>query len=144
MTNGFPRWFRLLFVVIMLALCTVMVTQIIQHQRLAGQITDLLGKIETAQKRLAKQEAELAAYSEELPGVLAELETATPAAEAVVARVAELKTQRSALRETTAAQAAQIAELQAQLAALPVPADTSAQLDAALTTLTEAYNALPH
>lgn len=143
MTNGLPRWFRLLFVAVMLTLCIVMVTQIIEHQSLASQITELTGKIETAQKRLVKQQAELTAYSEELPVVLAELETAGPAAEAAAAQVADLKTRRSALREANAAQAALIADLQAQLAALPVPADTSSQLDEVLTTLNEAYDAIP-
>ena len=144
MPNGFPRWFRLLFVVVMLALCAVMVTQIVQHHDLSARIADLRGKIETAEKRLAKQQAELDEYNTELPVVLAELETAAPAAEAAVVQVNNLKTQRTALRETVAQQNALIADLQAQLAALPVPADTAVQLDAALTTLSEARDALPH
>lgn len=143
MTNGFPRWFRLLFVLVMLTLCTVMVTQIIQHHDLSARIADLRGKIETAEKRLAKQQAELEEYSAELPVVLAELETIAPAAEAAVARVAELKAQRSILRGTVADQAALIADLQARLAALPVPADTATQVDAALFSLSEAQSALP-
>ena len=81
-------------------------------------------------------------YSAELPDVLAELEVTAPAAEAAAARVTELKAQRSTLREAIAAQEAEIAELQAQLAALPVPTVTSGQVDAALTVLTEAQDAL--
>ena len=141
-STGLPRWFRFLFVVIMLALCVVMVSQILRHQSLSAEIADLTGKLDTAQKRLLKQQREMEQYSAELPDVLAELEIAEPAAEAAVARVTELKAQRSALRETVAAQEAVIAQLQSQLAALPVPADTSLQVDEVLTVLTEAQDAL--
>ena len=58
-------------------------------------------------------------------------------------RAAELKAQRSILRGTVADQAALIADLQARLAALPVPADTATQVDAALFSLSEAQSALP-
>lgn len=141
-STGLPRWFRFLFVVIMLALCVVMVSQILRHQSLSAEIADLTGKLDTAQKRLLKQQREMEQYCAELPDVLAELELAEPAAEAAAARVTELKAQRSALRETVAAQEAVIAQLQSQLAALPVPADTSLQVDEVLTVLTEAQDAL--
>ncbi|MBQ2954389.1 MAG: hypothetical protein IJE07_12730 [Clostridia bacterium] len=135
MTHGFPRWFRLLFVAVMLALCTVLVTQIIRHQSLIADVADLQGKLDSAQKRLALQQKQLREATEELPDVLAQLETAAPAAQAAADRVTELKTQRSTLREEVAAQNALIAELEAQLAALPAPAATSQQVEAALSTL---------
>lgn len=142
MANGLPRWFRLLFVGVMLALCIVMVTQIIQHRSLAAEIVTLQGKLDTAQKRLAKQQKELDEYSAELPVVLAELETADPAARAAAERVAELKAQRNALRQENAEQAAIISDLQAQLAALPDPDATTTQVDASITHLTEAQSVL--
>lgn len=141
-STGLPRWFRFLFVVVMLALCIVMVSQILCHQSLSAEISDLTGKIDTAQKRLLKQQREMEQYSAELPDVLAELEIAEPAAAAAAARVTELKAQRSALRETIAAQEAVIADLQNQLAALPAPADASGQVGEALTLLTQAQDAL--
>lgn len=143
MTNGFPRWFRVLFVALMLTLCTVLVTQIIHHQRLTAEIDVLLGKIDSAQKRMTRQVNELTEYSADLPQVLAELAVTGPAAEAAVARVNELKAERAALRAAIAQQEAIIADLQAQLAALPVPAETEDQVEAALTTLTEVYAPVP-
>lgn len=142
MTNGLPRWFRILFVVVMLALCGVMVTQIINHQSLTAQITDLQGKVDNAEKRLAKQEKELTEYSAELPQVLAELETAEPAAQAAVQQVTDLKAERKVLREENAAQAEKIADLEAQLAALPSPEESAGKIDDARTTLTEAQTQL--
>ena len=139
---GLPRWFRLLFVAVMLVLCAVMVTQILAHQSLSAEIAVLTGKIDTAQKRLLKQQREMEEYTAELPDALAELEITAPAAEAAAARVTELKAQRSALRSAVAEQEALIADLQAQLAALPVPTETSHQADEALTVLTEAKDAL--
>ncbi len=143
MTTGFPRWFRTLFVAVMLALCTVLVTQIIHHQDLSAQITTLQGQIDTARKRMVRQVRELEEYTAELPLVQAELEVAGPAAEAAAARVASLKAQRRALQDAIAAQEARIAELQAQLDALPDPADTVQQVDAVLTTLTDAQSNPP-
>lgn len=142
MTNGLPRWFRILFVVVMLALCGVMVTQIIHHQSLTAQITTLQGKVDSAEKRLAKQEKELTEYSAELPQVLAELETAEPAAQAAVQQVADLKAERKLLREENAAQAEKIAGLEAQLATLPSPEESAGKIDDARTTLTEAQTQL--
>lgn len=137
MTHGLPRWFRLLFVAVMLALCATVVTQILNHHDLAAQVSTIQGKLESAQKRLALQEKQLREAEAELPIVLAELETAEPAAQSAAAQVADMKTRRTELRQTIAAQDAQIADLTAQLAVLPDPADTAQQHDAVLTTLTE-------
>lgn len=137
MTHGLPRWFRLLFVAVMLALCATVATQILNHHDLAAQVSTIQGKLESAQKRLALQEKQLREAEAELPLVLAELETAEPAAQSAAAQVADMKTRRTELRQTIAAQDAQIADLTAQLALLPDPADTAQQHDAVLTTLTE-------
>lgn len=137
MTHGLPRWFRLLFVAVMLALCATVATQILNHHDLAAQVSTIQGKLESAQKRLALQEKQLREAEAELPIVLAELKTAEPAAQSAVAQVADMKTRRTELRQTIAAQDAQIADLTAQLALLPDPADTAQQHDAVLTTLTE-------
>ena len=82
-STGLPRWFRFLFVVIMLALCVVMVSQILRHQSLSAEIADLTGKLDTAQKRLLKQQREMEQYCAELPDVLAELEIAVTHADIV-------------------------------------------------------------
>ena len=134
-SSGLPRWFCLLFVVVMLALCTVLISQILQHQALCDEIAVLQGKLETAQGRIPRQERELADYTAELPLVLAELEVVAPAAQAAEARVVELKAQRAALRETVAAQEARIAELQSQLDSLPVPDVTLQQVNEAIEVL---------
>lgn len=135
MSHGLPRWFRLLFVAVMLTLCAVLVTQIVRQQSLVAGIDDLQGKLDSAQKRLALQQRQLREATEELPLVLAELETAAPAAAAAEARVTELKTQRNFLRQEVEAQKARIAELQAQLDVLPNPDETAQTMNAATSIL---------
>ena len=142
MTIGLPRWFRLIFTGVMIALCIVMVTQIVSHQSMAAEIMTLQGKIDSAEKRLAKQQQQLEEANANLPTTLAEAETASPAAQAAKARVAELKQLKKDLQQQNAAQEARIAELEAQLAALPSPEDTTGQVDAAINPLKEAQNAL--
>ena len=142
MTHGLPRWFRLLFVGVMLALCAVMVTHFIHQRSTLELIASLEAKIDSAQKRLAKQQKEYDEYTAELPEVLAELEIIAPQAEAATARAAELKAQRNALREENAAQAALIADLQAQLAILPDPEGIVQQMEDARTDLTHVFDAV--
>ena len=122
-------------VAVMLALCAVMVTQIIHQQSLCEEISLLEGKLDSARKRLAKQEKELAEYTAELPLVQQELEEVQPAADAAAQRVDDLKAERRALREENAAQAKVIADLEAQLAELPDPDETNRVVDEAVTTL---------
>lgn len=142
MTHGLPRWFRLLFVGVMLALCAVMVTHFIHQRSTLELIASLEAKIDSAQKRLAKQQKEYDEYTAELPEVLSELEIIAPQAEAATARASELKAQRNALREENAAQAALIADLQAQLAILPDPEGIVQQMEDARTDLTHVFDAV--
>jgi len=142
MTHGLPRWFRLLFAGVMLLLCAVMVTQLIHQRDTLTLIDSLEGKIETAQKRLAKQQVEYDEYTADLPLVLAELEETAPLAEAASARAAALKLERNALREENAALAAQIADLQAQLDALPAPEGIAQKMDDVCSDLTDVSDAL--
>ena len=138
MSHGLPRWFRLLFVAVMLVLCAVLVTQIVRQQSLVTSIDDLQGKLDSAQKRLALQQKQLREATEELPLVLAELETAAPAAAAAEARKDELKAQRNTLSQEVAAQRARIAELQAQHDTLPNPDETAQTVDATTSILNNA------
>lgn len=142
MTKGLPRWFCTLFTVVMLALCGMLVFQLMQQQSAQLQIVDLQNKIETSEKRLLKQQAEHAEYIAELPLVEAELAEAAPQAEAAAARVTELKEQRKTLRAENESLKATLRELEEQSAAVNAKfnADTkgiSEQLDQAIQSLTE-------
>lgn len=142
MTKGLPRWFCALFTVVMLALCGMLVFQLMQQQSAQLQIVDLQNKIETSEKRLLKQQAEHAEYIAKLPLVEAELAEAAPQAEAAAARVAELKEQRKTLRAENESLKATLRELEEQSAAVNAKfnADTkgiSEQLDQAIQSLTE-------
>ncbi len=142
MAKGLPRWFCALFTIVMLALCCVLVSQLMQQQNAQLQIIDLQNKIETSEKRLLKQQAEYAEYTAELPLVEAELADAAPQAEAAAARVAELKEQRKILRAENESLQATLHELEEQSAAINADfnADTkgiSEQLEQAIQTLTD-------
>lgn len=146
MTHGYPRWFRLFFAVVMLAMCALFVTLLISQRQAAGQIGLLQESIELQEKRLAKQQAEYDQYLAELPLVQAELEKNAPLAQAEAARVTELKAQRTALREENAALAAELAALeqQAEAAKTALRADNEAflqQLEEAVTHLNTALEA---
>lgn len=119
MTKGFPLWFRLLFVGAMLAVCVVMVTQIIHQHSAVEELAVLQGKIESTQGRIPRQVRERDEARDALPDVLAELAEAQPLADEQTARVNELKASRNALRKEIEAQRALIAELEAALAELP-------------------------
>lgn len=140
MTKGLPGWFRALFTVVMLAVCIVMVTQLIHHRSAQLQIADLQSKIETIEKRRLKQQAEFDEYTAELPQVEAELAEAAPEAEAAAAQVDALKEQRKELRTQRDALAASLSDLQTQsdAANTVVNADTQSiikQLEAAINSL---------
>lgn len=147
MSRGLPKWFRALFVAVMLLTCAMVVTQVIRQVQLQDQIADLQLKVETTQKRLAKQQMEYDAYTAELPVVLAELETAEPAAAEAAAKADALKEQRKQLRAENAELAAALEELKTQAEAGLADEDSStlnksvdeaiAFLDAALTQLAE-------
>ena len=146
MTHGYPRWFRLFFALVMLAMCAIFVTQLISQRQAAEQIVLLQESIELQEKRLAKQQAEYDQYLAELPLVQAELEKNAPLAQAEAARVTELKAQRTTLREENAALAAELAALtqQADAANAALRADNAAflqQLEEAVTHLNTALEA---
>ena len=138
MTHGLPRWLRLLFTAVMLTLCAVMVTHLIHQHDTLAEIAALEGKIDSAQKRLAKQQLEYDEYTAALPEALAELDVVAPQAEAAANRAAELKSQRNALRDENAALDKQIADLEAQLAAVREQGNAYLELDEAYATLIEA------
>ena len=117
MTRGLPGWFRALFTVVMLALCGVLVSQLIYQTNAQAQINDLTQKLDTTAKRLAKQEAEYNQYVAQLPQVQAELAQVAPQAEAAKTRKDELKAQCSALTAENKTLSSTLADLQAQASA---------------------------
>lgn len=147
MTHGLPRWFRLLFTLVMLVLCCVVVAHLLHQNSAQTLIADLEAKIETSGQRLAKQQKEYDEYTALLPQVEAELAEAAPLAQAAAARVDELKAQRKTLRAENEALAAELTALQAQAEAVGAAAlaDTeslSQQVDQAVSQLDAAIDAL--
>ena len=142
MSRGLPKWFRALFVAVMLLTCAMVVTQVIRHVQLQDQIADLQLKVETTQKRLAKQQMEYDAYTAELPVVLAELETAEPAAAEAAAKADALKEQRKQLRAENAELAVRIEMLTEQLTQLRAELAELAELAARLETFAESLRQL--
>jgi len=114
MTRGLPGWFRALFTVVMLTLCAVLVSQLVYQTNAQAQISDLTLKLDTASKRLAKQQAEYDRYVAQLPQVQAELAQVAPQAEAAQTRKNELKAQCSALTAENKVLSTTLADLQAQ------------------------------
>ncbi|MBQ8555888.1 MAG: hypothetical protein IJ438_08455 [Clostridia bacterium] len=110
-----PRWFRIVFVAVMIALCVTVVTQIPRQARLRSDISLAQEELSFSQQRLEKQLVEFEQIRTDLPLTEAELARVSPEAEAIYTREQELREQRKALRAENEAQAAAIAELEAQL-----------------------------
>ena len=115
MTHGYPRWFRLLFAVIMLTVCVVFITQLIAQHQAVEQIALLQSNVDLQSKRLVKQQKEYAEYMAEFPQVQAELERVAPIAKAAADQEAELRARRAALRSEQAELESQLAQLQEQV-----------------------------
>lgn len=98
-SSGLPAWFRLLFTVMMLAVCAVVAFCTVERVSLEYQAEDLARSVETSHQREKKQEYEYDQVVTELPQTKAELEEVLPRAEAAQATVTDLKAQRKALRE---------------------------------------------
>ncbi len=98
-SSGLPGWVRLMFTIIMLAVCAVVAFCAVERVSLEYQVEDLTRSVETSHQRERKQQYEYDQVVEKLPATKAELETVTPQAEAAQATVTDLKAQRKALRE---------------------------------------------
>ena len=106
-----PRWFRVLFVLVMLTLSAVMAMQLFRQASLRSQIVQLTDELSISQQRLAKQQLEYDQALASLPQIQQELALVAPKAEAVYQQEQTLRDQRKTLR-------AQSKELQSTLAAL--------------------------
>ncbi len=128
-----PRWFRIVFVAVMLALCLAVVTQVPHQEEMQRLIVQRTDEIDVSRQRLRKQEMELAAARDALPAAQAELAVLAPQADAVYQREQELRARRKELR-------AQAKELDSQLADLTVRAQEDPvvrQADEALSALAD-------
>lgn len=117
MTRGLPNWFRALFTAVMLAVCCIVVSQLIYQSGALTQIDDLQAKLEASEQRLAKQQLQYDEAVAKLPNVQELLAQVAPEAEAAVARKDELKAQCSALTAENATLEATLDDLKAQAAA---------------------------
>lgn len=125
MSKGIPAWFRTLLVLVLLALCVTVATQLFRQISLNAQLGELQEQLTASQKRTQKLIYEREQHEAAIPLMQAELEALTPDYEAIYAREQELRAQRKALR-------AQLAEVQ----------EDEANLDNSVETLQEALSVL--
>lgn len=118
MLQKLPRWFRALFVAVMLLLCLVLASQLLHQRSLRGQIVLLTEELSITEQRLAKQQLEYDQAVAELPLVLEQLALTQPAADAIYAQEQAMRAERKALR-------AESAELNAQLETLAPELDAA-------------------
>lgn len=120
MSKGLPGWFRTILVLVLLALCVTVATQLFRQISLEAQLSELEEQLTASQKRTEKLIYEREQHEAELPLLQAQLEALTPDYEAVYAREQELRAQRKALR-------AELAQAQEDESALEDASDTLQQ-----------------
>lgn len=99
MSKGLPRWFRLFFVLMMIVLCFVVVTQLIAQRNYALQLDELHNDIEIANGQLALQKKQNREYLEEKVAMTAEIAELAPVAEAKKAETDALKAEKKAVKK---------------------------------------------
>lgn len=99
MMQKIPGWFRLAFVIVMLACCFFVVTSLIDQSDLQAQIDEKQSQLTASQERTKKLVYETEQAIAALPDVEAKIEELRPDAEAAMAREQELRDQRDALRD---------------------------------------------
>ena len=99
MSKGLPRWFRLFFVLMMIVLCFVVVTQLIAQRNYALQLDELHNDIEIANGQLALQKKQNREYLEEKVTMTAEIAELAPVAEAKKAETDALKAEKKAVKK---------------------------------------------
>ena len=99
MSKGLPRWFRLFFVLMMIVLCFVVVTQLIAQRNYALQLDELHNDIEIANGQLALQKKQNREYLEEKVAMTAEIAELAPIAEAKKAETDALKAEKKAVKK---------------------------------------------
>ncbi len=106
-----PRWFRIVFVTVMLLTCVTVASQVPHQAAMKREIVRLTGDLDILYQRIRKQEMEHAQALAALPAVQAELALVAPEAEAIYAREQTLRAQRKALRAEAKALTAELAAL---------------------------------
>lgn len=129
MSKGLPRWFRLAFVLVMIILCFVVVTQLIAQRSYSLQLDELHNDIEIANGQLALQKKQNRQYLEEKDVLAAQIAELKPIAETEAARTDALRDQKKALNK-------ELTELTAQ------QADEQTRKDLILTAVLEALDTL--
>lgn len=102
MSKGLPRWFRLVFVLVMIVLCFVVVTQLISQRNYNQQLDELRNDIEIANGQLAKQKKDNRDRLEEKAAMEADIAVKAPIAEAKQAEKDALKAEKKALKQEVA------------------------------------------
>lgn len=115
MAHPLPRWFRALFVSVLLSLCVVMAFQLFHQASLRQQADQLTQELDITRQRLAKQQLEYEQALAKLPAVEAELTDTAPKAAAVYAREQELRAQRKLLKAEGAQLEETLSNLQPEL-----------------------------
>lgn len=103
MSKGLPRWFRLVFVLVMIVLCFVVVTQLIAQRNYSQQLDELRNDIEIANGQLAKQKKDNRDRLAEKASMAEEIAVLAPVAEAAQAEKDALKAEKKALKSDLAA-----------------------------------------
>lgn len=103
MSKGLPRWFRLVFVLVMIVLCFVVVTQLIVQRNYSQQLDELRNDIEIANGQLAKQKKDNRDRLAEKASMAEEIAVLAPIAEAAQAEKDALKAEKKALKNDLAA-----------------------------------------
>lgn len=98
MMQKIPSWFRLAFVIVMLACCFFVVTALIDQSDLQAQIDEKQSQLTASQERTKKLVYEKEQAIAALPGVEAKIEKLRPDAEPAMAHEQELRDQREALK----------------------------------------------
>jgi sensor histidine kinase YesM len=99
MSKGLPRWFRLVFVLVMIVLCFVVVTQLISQRNYNQQLDELRNDIEIANGQLAKQKKDNRDRLAEKAAMEADIAILAPIAEAEQAKKDALKAEKKALKQ---------------------------------------------
>lgn len=102
MSKGLPHWFRLVFVLVMIVLCFVVVTQLISQRNYNQQLDELRNDIEIANGQLAKQKKDNRDRLAEKAAMEADIAVKAPIAEVAQAEKDALKAEKKALKQEVA------------------------------------------
>lgn len=109
-----PEWFRVLLIVVMLAVCGMTCWHTQERAALQGRIEELSMMLDTSRQREIKQQLEYDEVAAALPALQAELAAAQPLADEAKAAENVLRDQRKQLRQDNAALESGIAEAKSE------------------------------